>query len=82
MEVKQIATILNQSIVPQATGENDVSLNDDLSNIVEVGKQVDQYLAVGSNMDNAVKKIIDKVGKTINWTRPYIGMAPNIIRDS
>lgn len=82
MEVKQISTILNQTIVPQATGSADVVLNEDLSNIVTVGTAIDQYLAVGTNVDNAVKQIIDKVGKTINWTRPYIGMAPNIIRDS
>lgn len=82
MEVKQIATILNNTIIPQATGSSDVVLTDDLSNLVTVGTAVDQYLAVGNNMDNAVKQIIDKVGKTINWTRPYIGMAPNIIRDS
>lgn len=82
MEVKQISTILNQTIVPEATGSADVVLNEDLSNIVEIGQAVDQYLAVGSNVDNSVKKIIDKIGKTINWTRPYIGMAPNIIRDS
>ena len=82
MEVKQIATILNETIVPEATGSADVNLAQDLSNIVTVGESVSQYLTVGNNMDNAVKKVIDKVGKTINWTRPYIGMAPNILRDS
>lgn len=82
MEVKQIATILNETIVPEATGSADVVLTEDLSNIVTVGQQVSEYLTVGNNMDNAVKKVIDKVGKTINWTRPYIGMAPNILRDS
>lgn len=82
MEVKQIASILNSTIVPEAMGGEDITLAEDLSNIVTVGEQVSQYLTVGNNMDNAVKKVIDKVGKTINWTRPYIGMAPNIIRDS
>lgn len=81
MKVKQIATILNETLVPQALGESDVVLTEDLSNIVEVGEKVSDYVA-SNNVDNAVKKIIDKVGKTINWTRPYIGMAPNIIRDS
>ena len=58
MQVKQIATILNQTIVPEATGSADAVLNEDLSNIVTIGQAVDQYLAVGSNVDNAVKKII------------------------
>lgn len=82
MKVDQIASILNSTIVPEAMGADDITLAEDLSNIVTVGEKVSQYLTVGNNMDNAVKKVIDKVGKTINWTRPYIGMAPNIIRDS
>ena len=82
MEVNQIASILNETIVPEATGSEDVVLTEDLSNIVTVGQQVSEYLTIGNNMDNAVKKVIDKVGRTINWTRPYIGMAPNILRDS
>ena len=82
MLVSQIATILNETIVPEATGAADIQVSEDLSNIVTVGKDVSQYLTVGNNMDNAVKKVLDKIGKTINWTKPYIGMAPNIIRDS
>lgn len=82
MEVKQIATILNETIVPEALGSADIQVSEDLSNIVTVGKDVTQYLTVGNNLDNGVKKILNKVGKTINWNRPYIGMSPNILRDS
>lgn len=82
MEVKQIATILNETIIPEIKGESDISVTEDLSNIVTVGKDVSQYLTVDSNCDNAVKAIVNKVGHVINWNRPYIGMAPNILRDS
>lgn len=79
MEVKQIATILNESIAPEYMGGEIVA--EDLSNIVTVGKVLDENLVAGGNMDNAVRKVLDKIGKTINWTKPYIGMAPNILRD-
>lgn len=82
MEVKQIATILNETIIPEIKGESDIQVNEDLSNIVTVGKDVSQYLTIGNNVDNAVKAVLNKVGKTINWNRPYIGMSPNILRES
>lgn len=80
MQVSQIATILNSSIAPAYMGGEIVA--EDLSNIVTIGKVLDINLVAGGSLDNAVRKVLDKIGKTINWNKPYIGMAPNILRDS
>lgn len=81
MRVNQLATILNDTIVPQYLG-SDTLLAEDLSNIVTIGRQLSNAMTADGALDNAVKAVLNKVGKTINWTKPYIGMAPNIIRDS
>lgn len=81
MTVKQIASILNTIIYPETTGESGV-IQEDLSNIVEVGKEIDSTTLTGDNFDNFVKKVIDKVGKTIFVDRVYTSKAPNILKDS
>lgn len=80
MEVTQIATILSE-ISQEMIGESAV-VNEDLSNIVDIGRAFTDVLTADGGVDNYVKKIMDKVGRAINADRKYTGGAPDIIRDS
>ena len=81
MNVKQIANILNTTIVPETIGESAV-VNEDLSNIVDVGRQITESTAFGDNFDNLFKKLVNRIGKVIFVDRPYTSKAPNILKDS
>lgn len=80
MKVTQIATILNE-ISKEMIGETAV-VNEDLSNIVDIGRAFTNVLTADGGVDNYVKKIMDKVGRVINVDRTYTGGAPDIIRDN
>ena len=69
MQVKQIASIMNEVFKEQLGEEN--LLNDNLSNVVSSGEIITSDSEVMSNFDNYAKKIIDKVGRTIFWDRVY-----------
>lgn len=47
--------------------------NEDLSNIVDIGRTVISSTEWGNNFDNYVGRIIDKIGRTIFVDRPYEG---------
>lgn len=76
MNVKQIYTIVN-AIEQEATGETAI-IAEDLSNIVEVGGTILEKMGV----DNYVKSLVNKIGKTIFVDRTYTGGAPDIAVDS
>lgn len=80
MKVNQIATILNQ-INKEVIGESAV-IEEDLSNIVDVGRTITSASTWDDNFDNYVKKLIDKVGKTMLVDRVYQSTAPSILHDS
>lgn len=80
MKVKQIADILNNTINKEQLGETAV-VNEDLSNIVDVGRKLEANGVFGDNFDNFVKKLIDRIGKTIYVDRTYKSQAPDILRD-
>lgn len=80
MKVNQIAEILNQTY-QELIGESAL-VAEDLSNIVEVGRQITSTTQWGDNFDKYVGKIIDKVGKTIMWDRVYRSTAPAIRKDA
>ena len=90
MKVKQMANVLNNVYNAMQIGTSDVvetsaSIHDDLSNIVDVGKQVLSFLDrgdVATNYDNYISKIIDQIGKITFVDRAYTSQAPNILRDS
>lgn len=78
MRVEQIAEVLNTGFYPEGTGtlgadaadagaDQGVELfKDDLSNVVSLGRQILSDTPYGSEgMNQALKKIIDKVGQTI-----------------
>lgn len=81
MKVKQIATILNTVINPEQIGETAV-VNEDLSNIVDVGKVLTAAGTFGENFDNFTKALIDQVGKVIFVDRVYTAQGPNLLRDA
>ena len=82
MLVNQIATTLN-TLQTEIIGTSDVLATDDLSNIVEVGKTVLDYISQdNNNYDNYMGKLIDQIGKTIFVDRVYTSQAPNILKDS
>lgn len=74
MDVKQIATILN-AVDGEITGGSAV-VNEDLSNIVDVGTTIFS----STWKDNYVKSLIDNIGKYVFVDRPYSGFAPSILR--
>lgn len=63
MQYKQIGAIVNE-VYSELIGESE-QINEDLSNIVEVGKVITSNTTFDDNYENYTKKIIDKVGKTI-----------------
>lgn len=79
MEIKQIASILNTVINSEQLGESAV-VNEDLSNIVDVGKQLSSSSTFDNNFDNFTKSLIDRIGLTLFDTKQYKGFAPNIMR--
>lgn len=76
MKVTQIYTIVN-STVGEITGKTDLVL-EDLSNIVDVGKEVIN----NDNLDNYVKKLINHIGLVVFDNRLYSGSVPSVLMDS
>lgn len=76
MQVKQIYTIMN-SITSEMLGKTDL-VNEDLTNIVDVGTE----LLSNTSVDNYVKALVDRIGKVIFVARPYSGNVPSVIMDS
>ncbi len=76
MEVKQIASYLNDVIAEQV-GEEATLLNEDLSNVVDVGKAVFN----ATSFDKFTKALVDRIGKVIFVDRKYEGTVPSVIYD-
>lgn len=75
MEVKQIYEITN-SITKEVLGQEAV-VNEDLSNIVDIGESV-----IGADaIDNYVRSLVDHIGKVIFVNRPYQGSSPRTLMD-
>lgn len=75
MEVKQIYEIMN-SVTKEMLGDS-IIVAEDLSNIVELGKQFEDVVG----LDNYVRKLPDHVGRVIFVDRKYEGRAPQILMD-
>lgn len=76
MEVKQVADFVNNATA-EAIGESAV-LNEDLSNVVDVGEAVFNAQA----FDKYVKSLVNHIGKVIFVNRPYRGSAPSVLMDA
>ena len=76
MQVSQIHEILND-ITNEVLGEESL-VQEDLTNIVEVGEQVFNT----SGIDNYVKSLINHIGRVVFVNRPYNSSAPSVLMDS
>ncbi len=75
MQVTQVKDLVN-NITAQILGKEDI-LNEDLSNVVDVGKE----LFSATSVDNYVKTLVDHIGKVIFVDRTYAGNAPSVLMD-
>ena len=75
MKVTQIYDIVN-TITKEVLGETAV-VNEDLSNIVDVGTQVFDANAT----DAYVRKLMNQVGKIVFVNRAYSGVVPSVLMD-
>ena len=76
MEVNQIHQLVNGA-TREVLGEEATLLEEDLSNVVDVGTAV----ANANAYDNYVKALVNRIGKTIFVSRKYKGTIPNVIFD-
>lgn len=76
MKVNQIYEIMN-SVTTEVLGESTIVVAEDLSNIVDVGKEI----LNGTDIDNYVKSLVDHIGRVIFVNRKYSGGAPSVLMD-
>lgn len=75
MEFKQVYALMN-GITTEVLGSG-VVVNEDLTNVVDIGTAV-----INANaMDKYVKTLVDHIGKVIFVNRPYSGAAPSVLMD-
>lgn len=76
MKVAQIYDIIN-AVTKETLGETAV-VAEDLTNIVDVGKEIIDT----DSVDSYVKKLVNHIGKVIFVDRLYKGNAPSVLMDS
>ena len=76
MKITQIKDLVNSSL--KEVDGTSVLLKEDLSNVVDVGKDILDK----DDIDNFVKKLVDRVGKTVFNNRVYQGYAPSVLMDA
>lgn len=76
MKVNQIYEIIN-SVTSEVLGESAIVVSEDLSNIVDVGKEI----LNSTDIDNYVKSLVDHIGRVIFVNRKYSGGAPSVLMD-
>lgn len=76
MEVKQVYDFVNEA-TKEALGTEAI-LQEDLSNVVDVGSAVFN----ASAFDAYVKSLVNHIGKVVFVNRPYKGSAPSVLMDA
>lgn len=76
MKVEQIYSLMN-NVTSEIIGKTDI-VKEDLSNVVDLGKEIFDNASV----DNYVKSIVNHIGKVIFVNRPYSGNIPSMLMDS
>lgn len=76
MEVKQIYELVND-VTSEITGKTDL-VKENLSNVVDIGKE----LFDSTDVDNYVKTLVDRIGRTVFVNRVYKGRVPSVIMDA
>ena len=76
MKVKQVYDIVN-FMTKELLGETDLTVAEDLSNVVTVGEAIFN----ATEVDNYVRTLVDHIGKVIFVNRVYRGTVPSVIKD-
>lgn len=76
MKVEQIFSLMN-NVTSEVIGKTDI-VKEDLSNVVDLGKEIFDNASV----DNYVKSLVNHIGKVIFVNRPYSGNIPSMLMDS
>lgn len=76
MEVTQVYQFVNAA-AQESIGDSAV-LNEDLSNVVDIGTAIFNANA----FDKYVKSLVNHIGKVIFVNRPYRGSAPSVLMDA
>ena len=76
MKVTQVASLIN-SVTSEIIGDSAV-INEDLSNVVDIGKAIFD----NTSYDNFVKSLVDHIGRVIFVDRVYTGNTLAIKRDA
>lgn len=76
MKVEQVYSLVND-ITAEILGDS-VILAEDLSNVVDVGTA----LFNATDVDNYVKKLVDRIGRVVFVNRPYSGVVPSVLMDA
>lgn len=76
MKVEQIASLIND-VTSEVVGESAIK-TEDLSNVVDIGKQIFSV----TDVDNYVKSLINHIGKVVFVNRKYSGRVPSVLMDS
>lgn len=76
MKIKQLHELVN-TVTQEVLGKNAV-LQEDLSNVVDIGREIINT----DNLDNYVKKLVNHIGKVVFKNRVYTGSAPSVLMDS
>lgn len=77
MEVKQIYQLVND-VTEEVLGKTDLKVNEDLSNLVDVGTAVFNANA----FENFTKTLVDHIGRMVFVARVYKGELPSMLRDA
>ena len=75
MNVAQIYSIMN-SVTNEILGSTAV-VNEDLSNIVDIGTEI----LNANSIDNYVRSLVNHIGRVIFVNRPYSGNVPSVLMD-
>ena len=76
MKITQIHELMNTT-VQEVLGAEAI-VNEDLSNIIDIGNEIIST----ENVDNYVKKLVNHIGKVVFSDRVYSGSAPKVLMDS
>lgn len=76
MKVEQIKDLIN-GVTSEVIGKTNL-VNEDLSNVVDVGTEIFNSTSV----DNYVKALVNRIGKTVFVNRKYSGRVPSVVMDS
>lgn len=76
MFVKQIHELVNATTL-EVLGETGL-IEEDFTNLVDVGNEIFN----SDNVDNYVKKLVNRIGKTVFVNKKYQGNVPSVLMDS